>query len=109
MAESNVSAESVEQLKVKAAQGDIIAQSQLGLMYDTGNVVVQDYKERENRCWGLVKSLAVKIHRFRTPDFATLRLHDEAGHAGTLARKIILMRFAFGMLMTRLRLSLYVR
>ena len=45
LAESNVSAESVEQLKVKAAQGDIIAQSQLGLMYDTGNVVVQDYKE----------------------------------------------------------------
>ena len=45
LVESNVLAESVEQLKVKAAQGDIIAQSQLGLMYDTGDVVVQDYKE----------------------------------------------------------------
>ena len=45
LVERNVLAESVEQLKVKAAQGDIIAQSQLGLMYDTGDVVVQDYKE----------------------------------------------------------------
>lgn len=42
---NNAWAESVEQLKVKAAQGDIIAQSQLGLMYDVGDGVVQDYKE----------------------------------------------------------------
>ena len=41
----NVLAENVEQLKEKAAQGDIIAQSQLGLMYDAGDGVVQDYKE----------------------------------------------------------------